>query len=195
MTCSQFDWKAYFLGEIAEPERRKAEVHLKTCTACWEEVERLETTGVALQSLPQEEPPRRVCFVSDKVFEPRWWQRFWSSGPRLAFASAAMLAIAIVAHGYLRPAPAPAAGPVDTAALEARVQTEVARLVRYSIEKTAAESEARHARQTAELVAALERKFEQRRQADVLAIEENLNMMRKRWGVMYTASAELGGPR
>jgi hypothetical protein len=106
-----------------------------------------------------------------------------------------MLAVAIVAHGLLRPAPAPTAGPVDTAALEARVQAEVTRLVRDSLEKAAADSDARHARRTAELVAALERKFEKRRQADVLAVEENLNMFRKRWGVMYTASAELGAPR
>ena len=48
-------------------------------------------------------------------------------GPRLGFASAAMLAAAILAHALLRPAPG--VTPEQMAALEARVRTEVLRTV------------------------------------------------------------------
>jgi len=196
MSCLQIDWKAYVLGELAESERRQAEEHKRSCAVCREEVERLHATRSALLSLPQEEIPRRISFVSDKVFEPRWWQRLWRSGPQLGFASAAMVAAAILVHAFAGPASGPpAVRPMDTAAFEARLQSEVSRLVQAASEKTAAESDARHERQTTELIRALESRFEKQRQADLLAVEENMNMLRKRWGVIYTASAEMGGPR
>ena len=55
-----------------------------------EELELLQATRTALQALPQEEAPRRIAFVSDKIFEPRWWQRIWQSGPAMGFASSRM---------------------------------------------------------------------------------------------------------
>jgi len=189
------DLKGYFLGELAEAERRAAEAHVRACGECREELERLEATRAALAALPEEEPQRRIAFVSDKIFEPRWWQRFWRSGPQLGFASAAMLAAAILAHALLRPASTvpPPARAVDAVAIEARVQDEVSRRFQAALEKAAVEAEARQSQRTAELVRALERKFEQQRQADLLAVEESMDMMRKRWNVMYMASSELGG--
>jgi hypothetical protein len=91
-----------------------------------EERERLANTVAALQAVPDEEPPRRIAFVSDKVFEPKWWQKF----PAWGFASACALAAAILAHGYLaRPvtrvitAQAPAvSAPVDVKALEVQFE-------------------------------------------------------------------------
>ena len=39
----------------------------------------------ALSTLREEEIPRRIAFVSDKVFEPRWWQKLFL---RPSFAAA-----------------------------------------------------------------------------------------------------------
>lgn len=127
MTCPDFDWKGFVLDELPAPERRRMEEHLKSCAACSLEVESLNLTTVALKRLPMREMPRRISFVSDPIFEPNWWQRFWSSAPRLGFASAAMLSLAILVHAVVpRTAPmsAPAPAPV---AVEAQVQAEVAR--------------------------------------------------------------------
>jgi hypothetical protein len=101
MSCSQFDLKAYFLGEPGAAGRGAVEEHLKACAACREELDRLRLTGAALASVPDEEMPHRIAFVSDKIFEPRGWARFWNSAPRLGFASAAMLSAAIIIHGFI----------------------------------------------------------------------------------------------
>ncbi|MGD1090363.1 MAG: hypothetical protein ABSB35_00065 [Bryobacteraceae bacterium] len=61
------------------------------------ELATLRLTLDALSSLREEEVPRRIAFVSDKVFEARWWQVFL----RPSFAAALVLALAIVAHGFL----------------------------------------------------------------------------------------------
>ena len=102
MTCSSVDLKAYMLGELPEKEKGAVAAHVRECATCGEEMERLSLTHLALVSLRDEEVPRRIAFVSDKVFEPRWWQRIWQSGPAMAFASAALVACAILAHGMMR---------------------------------------------------------------------------------------------
>ncbi len=120
MCCSNFDLNGYLLGEIAETEKRQVRDHVAACESCAGELERLRLTHAAMLTLGDEEMPRRIAFVSDKVFEPRWWQRLWSSGPRLGFASAAMLSAAILAHALIQqPSPAPP-GP-DAAKLESQI--------------------------------------------------------------------------
>lgn len=103
MNCSlpnqKPDWNAYALGELATAERQDADAHLGACEACHEELAALRSTLTALSTLREEEVPRRIAFVSDKVFEPRWWQMLWNP----MFASAAVLALAIVVHAYSRP--------------------------------------------------------------------------------------------
>ena len=102
MSCSPFDLRDYFLKELPEPEGKQVEVHVKTCAACREELERLRLTEAALATLRDEEMPQRLAFVSDKIFEPSPWRRgwaaFWGSNARLGFASAAMLSAALVAY-------------------------------------------------------------------------------------------------
>ena len=127
MRCSQHDLKGYLLGELAEVERRPVEDHLKGCRECAEELEKLRLTQSALHSLPDEEMPRKIAFVSDKVFEPRGWAWLWNSAPRLGFVSASMLAAAILAHALMRPAPAPSAA--QMAAMEARIRSQVTQRV------------------------------------------------------------------
>jgi len=98
MDCQAIDIKAYALNEASPAGRREAELHLKNCAECREELARLQFVQAALGGLREEDPPRRIAFVSDKVFEPNWWQRFWASGPRVGFAAAALLSAAILIH-------------------------------------------------------------------------------------------------
>ena len=100
MSCSPFDLRDYYLKELTDPQQRQVESHVKDCSACREELERLRLTQAALFSLRDEEIPQRIAFVSDPVFEPsgprRWWTALWGSPGRLGFASAAMLSAALL---------------------------------------------------------------------------------------------------
>jgi hypothetical protein len=113
MSCSPFDLRDYFLQELAIPQQRQVEAHVKTCAPCREELDRLRITEAALRCMADEEIPQRIAFVSDKIFEPSPWRRwlaaFWNSGARLGFASAAMLSASLVLFA-LKPAPAPVIG-------------------------------------------------------------------------------------
>ncbi len=188
MSCSQIDVKAYFFGEAA-PE---VEAHLKVCERCREELERLRLTQGALLALRDEEPPRRIAFVSDAVFEPRWWQRVWRSAPQLGFLSAALLAAAILVHAFVRPSTPVVQQAIDTAPIEARLQA--------GIEKALADAEARQARKTAELIQAAEKRIEIDRRGDMLAVQSYLSETDKKLRVLYRdiglrASNDAGGPR
>jgi len=190
MNCPQYDLKDFLFGELAGAERGLVQAHLEECPQCREEFERLRMTQAALHSLRDEELPRRIAFVSDKVFEPRWWQVWWNSAPRLGFASALALALAIVAHGFSRPAPL---APVrDTAALEARIGAEVARRLEPAVKAAVAESETRQAQRAEALVAAAKKGVELQRQADRIATAEDVAIILKKLNVYQTASANWG---
>jgi len=153
-----------------------------------EDAERLAATLTALRSLPDEEIPRRIAFVSDKVFTPKWWQRF----PAWGFASAALLAGAIVAHGYVqRPAVVPPAAPVaqvDTSEIERKF---IERKFEARLESRLKEVSAEHDAKLRAAVAATERRLEFEHRAQMLTIEENFNLMRKQMNRMIVATAEL----
>jgi anti-sigma factor RsiW len=191
MSCSPYDLKDFFFGELEAAQGRQVEEHLEGCSECREEFERLRLTRTALDSLREEEPPRRIAFVSDTVFEPRWWRVLWQSGPRLGFASAAMLAAAILVHAWVRPAPN-VAPPPDTAAIEARVGAEVARRIEPSVQAAVAESEARQVKKAEELVSAARKNFELQRDADRVWIAETLSLLQKKYSVLQLASADWG---
>jgi anti-sigma factor RsiW len=167
MSCSPFDLNDYFLDELAGPQQRQVEAHVKTCPACHEELDRLRVMGAALRSATDEEIPQRIAFVSDKIFEPSPWRRrlaaFWNSGARLGFAGAAMLSASLLVFAF-RPAPAPvtivrevaapapaslaqntAAGPSD-AEIERRIQAAVDKAV--EIKTAALATELKEARAT-----------------------------------------------
>jgi anti-sigma factor RsiW len=156
MSCAPFDLKGYFLKEMPEPQRRQTEEHVRQCQACREELDRLRLTEAALFALREEEIPQRIAFVSDQVFEPsawrRWWTTFWGSPARLGFASAAMLSMAILVFAVARTSgPSAVRGrPVVTAAMsEADVQARI----QAAVDKAVHESEGRLAERTEKLVA------------------------------------------
>lgn len=196
MSCPEFDLKGYILKELPRAEARATELHAAECGSCREELDRLSLTFTALRAVPEEEMPRRIAFVSDKVFEPKWWQAWLNSGPRMAFVSSLVLAVAILAHGVIRPVEV--AGPVpalDTAVIEARVDREVARRLDHAVKQAVAEIDARQAEKIQAVVAAAEKRFEFERQADRVQVEEAFNVVRKQMTRWYMASAEVGGAR
>jgi anti-sigma factor RsiW len=174
MSCSPFDLRDYFFGELPEEDRRKVDLHTRSCAACREELAQLRSTQAVLLSVPDEEIPQRIGFVSDRVYEPsairRAWRAFWGSGPRLAFASAAMLSVALIVSAMHRPAPVTAAAD-DIYQLRA----DFSRQVNEAVQKAVAESDARHQQRTAELLATASDRFEQQRKADI----ENLAILAK----------------
>lgn len=107
MNCSPFDLRDYCLEELGMAEKRQVEAHLATCFDCREEVERLRLTQQTLLRLKDEEVPRRIAFVSDKVFEPsraaRWWAAFNAHVPRLAWSLALLLAVLFGGLSLARP--------------------------------------------------------------------------------------------
>lgn len=187
MNCSSNDLKNYLFGELGPAEGGLLEAHLKECAACREEYERLRLIESSLHTLREEEPPRRIAFVSDKVFEPRWWQVWWNSAPRLGFASALVLALAIVIHGAGRPSAAP---PPDMAALEARISAEVARRLEPAVKQAVAESEARQSERAETMVAAAKKDLQLQREADRIAMTEYATILQKKMSVFQIASAD-----
>jgi hypothetical protein len=155
--------------------------------------ERAAATVAALRSVPYEEPPRRIAFVSDKVFEPTWWQRLWAA-PKWGFASAAMLSGAILFHAVSRPATivqtnAPAAvqqvsAPANPAQVDALVQAAVAR--------ASADLEKRYQTQTAQLVKAAEERLLIEHRQDMAAVEANSQMLVRKLNTYMRASNDLG---
>jgi anti-sigma factor RsiW len=152
MSCS-FDLKAYAVGEGAPREKMAIEDHVRACQSCRDELDRLNLTRSALATLEEEELPRRIAFVSDRVFEPRWWQTMWHSGPAMGFASAALLAIAIVAHGFARPVPLSTA---NTAQMEQRIEAQVNAGLDAAVAKAVAASETRQTAEFAKTMKAAE---------------------------------------
>ena len=182
MSCSPFDLRDYFLKELPETEQRQVETHVRACQACREELARLRVTEAALFALREEEIPQRIAFVSDKIFEPspwrRWWSAFWGSAARLGFASAAMLSVAIVVFALTRPAPAPAPAAGISAAT-----------VQAAVDKAVAESEARQARKTEQLVQEIELRDRQELQRVVQAAALEIDYFTRRDRPVITASS------
>lgn len=134
MSCPSYDWKGYALGELDKTARIEAEAHAATCESCREELAATRLTLDALSTLREEEVPRRIAFISDKVFEPRWWERIWNP----TFAAACVVAAAILVHGFISFAhPA-----TDSASVQAQVNS--------AVTKAVADSEARQTQRFAE---------------------------------------------
>lgn len=156
----------YFLGELQEPDRLQAARHIQGCANCTGELEQLQLMRTALFTLREEEPPQRIGFISDKVFEPspvkRWLAGFWLSGARVGFASAAMLSAALVFSATHKPEPKA----VETKVVAAAVaQPDVQSIVNQAVHRALAETEARQEKKTRELLAVAEERHRMQEQA------------------------------
>ena len=200
MSCPGFDWKAYALGEMEAGDRKDAATHLAGCESCQAEVAQLELTVTAITRLPRVAPPRRIAFVSDPVFEQGWWARVWASGPRLAFASAAMLSLAILVHGFVpRGGAAAPAAPISQAEIDTRIQAEVERRlpeavqarVRAELEPAMADfSRKINEFETGQLA---EVKREMNRKADISEVRSAFEVISKRISAQTLSAARYGG--
>ncbi len=198
MSCSAFDVRDYFLGELPEAERLPAGRHIQSCDECAGELEQLKLMRSALTALPDEEPPQRIGFVSDKVFEEspvrRWLGAFWVSGARLGFASAALLAIALVVTNTRQPVRVVETKTVaaSTAVAPAQVQAIVDQAVRRAV----AETEVRQEKKTRALLAASEAKSELTQKAlnaQLVQLADSYDIMVKRNRVLRASAMEFGG--
>ena len=123
MSCEKYDWKSYALDEMNPPERREAEAHAAACPNCREELASFRVTLDAMSTLREEEIPRRIAFVSDRIFEPSWFKRALGSVWSPNFAAACVIAGAILVHAFARPSAA------DPAVIDAQVQAAVDKAV------------------------------------------------------------------
>ncbi|MEO7652763.1 MAG: zf-HC2 domain-containing protein [Bryobacteraceae bacterium] len=188
MSCSPFDLRDYFFGELPDEARRRIDVHIKSCADCRDEVSRYRATELALRILPDEEIPKRIGFVSDRVYEPsrvrRWREAFWGSAPKLGFASAAMLSAALITSAVHRPAPLAVMTPV--AIDQSKIQDQISREVAVAVDKALAGNEARNAK----LLAAAERRYADLRKGDMETVSQSFAIMEKQVRNYYRASVE-----
>ncbi|MCX6589091.1 MAG: zf-HC2 domain-containing protein [Acidobacteria bacterium] len=190
MSCSPFDLRDSVFGELDAAQIRAVQAHVRSCSNCAAELARLRLTETALFSLREEELPRRIAFVSDKIMPPRiwearWWSAWWNSAPRLGFAAAAMLSTAILLHGFLSrplaPAPAPAAAAlIDQAQLDARVTAAVAQAV-------AAVETAQEIR-LAKTVRQVEKRYAALREEDLMNLEASYNLANQKMKARYASA-------
>lgn len=191
MENSPIDLNAYALGEASPAERDAAAAMLAQSAEAREDFERLQLTLSALNGIRDEEMPRRIAFLSDPVFEPSWWQRFLGSTPKLGFAAASLLAVAILAHGFLlRPLPVPIAAPTASIG-QLDVDNAVAKAVSTAVQSMDARAEARVQKQVHLALAEAEQRYSTERQMMAVGFEENLGILRKQINRMYVTSAGL----
>ena len=192
MSCTAFDLRDYFLGELPEAERLQAGRHIQGCGNCAREFEQLKLMRTALASLRDEEPPQRIGFVSDKVFEPsavrRWLNSFWLSGARLGFASAAMLSGALVVFAVHRPVEKI----VETRTVVAAQSHEDTQAI---VAKAVAEAEARQEKKTRDLLAVAEEKHRKAERALNTQLAVSFDLMEKRNRVLRASALDFGDHR
>jgi|HubBroStandDraft_5_1064220.scaffolds.fasta_scaffold446296_1 anti-sigma factor RsiW len=168
--CGQTELlRDYAFDELPAGDRPAIERHLAECADCAQEFDQLRLTTAALRMLPDREIPQRIAFVSDKVFQPSPLARFF--GARLGFASACVLAAALVVFAYHRPAPqqvavtAPVANNVD-----------VSKQIDEAVAKAVAQVRQEDAKMTQTALAA----YDQKNRAQWVALEESFSVLQKR---------------
>ena len=157
---------------------------------------RAAATIAALRALPYEEPPRRIAFVSDKVFEPTWWQRLWAA-PKWGFASAALLSGAILFHAATRPATivqttTPTAIQQTATGQQAAAAPNVDALVQAAVARATADLEQRYQARTTQLVKAAEERLLIEHRQDMVAMDANNQMLLRKLNTYMRASNDLG---
>jgi hypothetical protein len=172
------DLKALVLGELGPAEAEAARAVVESRADLRAEYERLMAVRTAVEGLPVEDPPCRIAFVSDPVVEMPWWERMVGSWPKAAFASACVLAVALVGYGWLtRPAAVPAA--VDVAGL---VEAELAKRPAMPAAEVVRVPDASAVKALEAKLAAMERRLLQRQEADMVAVGQQIQVLRRDLG-------------
>ena len=83
-------FESVFSGRVVPRGTGVVEKHVRACAELPRRAGTFEVRPSRAALARQTKSRRqRIAFVSDKVFEPRWWQTIWRSGPAMGFASAA----------------------------------------------------------------------------------------------------------
>jgi anti-sigma factor RsiW len=178
----------YAFDELPAGERAGMEQHLSKCGECAQELDRLRLTSAALRLLPDKEIPQRIAFVSDKVFEPSWFARFWNSGARMGFASACVLALAMVVSAWHVAGAAKPAREIRTVVQTAASvgnQEQIDNAVAQAVAKVRADE----ARMIQTAVEASERKQDQQFFNQVVALQERFDVLKKKLNYSYASMA------
>jgi len=166
-------------AELDAPSRASLEQHLAACQECAVELDRLQVTASALRMLPDREVPQRIAFVSDKIFEPSpaasWFGGLWNSAARLGFASACVLAAALVLSAWHRPAEVRivAGGPGTLSSAD------VSRQIGEAVGKAVAQVRAEDAKMTQALLESSNVKQERRYNSLMVTMRENMDYLEK----------------
>jgi len=177
----------YAFDELPAGERAGMEQHIRQCSDCALELDQLRLTSAALRVIPDREIPQRIAFVSDKVFEPSWFARFWNSGARLGFASACVVAGAlIVSAWHVAPGSRPAeVRPIVQAASVPQEQIDAA------VAKAVSQAVAQARKEDAQLLQAALQTAEKNRDREfknqMIAMQETMDVQRKRLNRTYAS--------
>ena len=195
ITCDNAEaLRDYAFDELGGDELRSMEQHIAGCSECAAELDQLRLTTALLRVLPDRETPQRIAFVSDKVFHPspiaRFFLGFWNSAARLGFASASILAVALIVSAYHRPAPVPAPGQGGGVSLET-----VNQIVKQNVANAVAQIHAQDERLMKAALENAERRHEEENRALIVAVKDDMEVMQKRLGVAWSELASVEVPR
>jgi len=154
MSCPEV--KELLFGELKEPERSVLMAHVSGCEACTIEYERLQATTAALGLVADQEPPVRIRFVSDRVFEQRWWQRVLGGGAIWANAGLALatcLAVAVLIWFQTSRTATPGPPVLSAAEVQKIIDARVGQAVAVAV----AENDRRHDSEMKTMLASYER--------------------------------------
>lgn len=181
----------YAFDELPAPDRKTVEQHLAQCADCAAELDRLRLTTAALRVLPEQELPRRIAFVTDQP-AAGWFAGIWNSAARLGFASACVMATALVVFAYHRPAEvtrtvaAASAGEISEAAIDDAVAKAVTVAVAQAVEKTHAED----VRLTRAALDEVDAKYARQQRNLMVAMQENLDYQKRKLATYAVLSSE-----
>jgi anti-sigma factor RsiW len=177
----------YAFDELSVGERLEMERHIPACTNCTAELDQLRLTTAALRVLPDREIPQRIAFVSDKIFQPSAFARFFKSS-WTGFASAAIMAAALVFTALHRP-PAEIRTVIQTAP-----GVDISGQINQAVDKAIQQVREEDAQLTKAALAEAEMKHDREHRILITAVEQSLEVMQKRLGTA-TSLASLEAPR
>lgn len=166
----------YAFGELPEGKRGAVEEHVAGCARCSAELDGLQLTTAALRILPDQEIPQRIAFVSDKVFAPSGFSKWFGAG-WLNFASACVVAAGLVGAAFAYRPVVTAAPPVMTAS-----KVDITAQVNETVAKAVAQIRSEDAQVMRMTLAAAERKHQQQDQILLKAMDQNLDYLWKKSG-------------
>ena len=190
-TCERSEaLRDYAFDELPAPERATMERHIAACESCDAELRTIHLTTATLRAIPDREVPQRIAFVSDKIFEPspvaRFFRSFFTSGAQLGFASACLLAGAIVFSAMHRPSE------VRTV-IATSANQDVSQQINQAVKKAVAQIREEDFRLTQTALASAEVRHQSEHKALVISMQETVDVMQKRMGA-YTSLASLETP-